>query len=196
MNFLAHLHLSGNNNNIKIGNFIGDAVKGKSYENYAPDIQKGILLHRKIDYFTDKHEITKDLCKLFAEKYRKYSGIVVDIMYDYFLANDWEKYSNQQLEHYILDTHRLLMGNFGMLPFKVKKFLPFLISRNRLLSYRSIEGIESVLNAMARYTSLPQHTNFAIDILQSKNQFLKENFHVFYAEIIGFAENELESSQA
>ena len=141
MNFLAHLHLSGTNDYIKIGNFIGDSVKGKSYQKFAPDIQKGILLHRKIDYFTDKHIITKDLSKFFAPKYRKYSGIVVDIIYDYYLANNWNKYSNISLEQFISDTHNLLMLNFRILPLKIKKFLPFLIGKKRLLSYRNISGI-------------------------------------------------------
>lgn len=194
MNFLAHLHLSGDNDHVKIGNFIGDAVKGKSYRKFAPDIQKGILLHRKIDYFTDKHEITKDLSKLFSEKYGKYSGIVVDIMYDYFLANCWKNYSNQQLEQFISDTYSLLMINFRILPIKIKKFLPFLIGKNRLLSYKNINGIESVLTAMAKYTTLPNAPKFAIEVLQNNHQYFKENFNLFYDEIYRFVRTELENS--
>ncbi|MEN8121031.1 MAG: ACP phosphodiesterase [Bacteroidota bacterium] len=192
MNFLAHLHLSGENEEIKIGNFIGDAVKGKKYQKFALDIQKGILLHRKIDYFTDKHDITKDLSRLFNGKYGKYSGIVVDIMYDYFLANNWENYSNQQLEKFISDSYSLLMLNFSVLPLEVKKFLPFLIGKNRLLSYRNIKGIESVLTAMAKYTSLPNYPKFAIEVLQNNHQIFKENFTVFYDELYQFSRIELE----
>ncbi|RLD83271.1 MAG: DUF479 domain-containing protein [Bacteroidetes bacterium] len=194
MNFLAHLHLSGDNEGIKIGNFIGDAVKGKSYQKFIPDIQKGILLHRKIDYFTDKHEITKDLSRLFNGKYGKYSGIVVDIMYDYFLANNWENYSNQKLEQFISDSYSLLMINFRVLPIKIKKFLPFLIGKNRLLSYRNISGIESVLTVMAKYTTLPNAPKFAIEILQNNHQYFQEKFILFYDEIYQFTKMELERS--
>jgi len=192
MNFLAHLHLSGDNENIKIGNFIGDAVKGKSYQKFAPDIQKGILLHRKIDYFTDKHEITKDLSKLFTKEYGKYSGIVVDIMYDYFLANNWEVYSNQILEQFISYSHTILMSNFRILPLRIKKFLPFLIGRKRLLSYKDIKGIENVLAVMAKYTTLPEGSKFAIEVLQNNHQYFEENFHVFYEEIYQYTQSELD----
>jgi len=191
MNFLAHLHLSGDNEQIKIGNFIGDAVKGKSYQKFTADIQKGILLHRKIDYFTDKHQITKDLGKLFSKEYGKYSGIVVDIMYDYFLANNWKEYSDQSLEQFISYSHTILMSNFRILPLKIKKFLPFLIGRKRLLSYRDIKGIENVLSVMAKYTTLPEASKFAIEVLQDNHQYFEENFHVFYKEIYQYAQSEL-----
>ncbi len=194
MNFLAHLHLSGNNDDVKIGNFIGDAVKGKSYQKFTPDIQKGILLHRKIDYFTDQHAITKDLSRLFNKKYSKYSGIVVDIMYDYFLANNWANYSNLQLEQFISDSYTLLMINFRVLPIRIKKFLPFLIGKNRLLSYRNIGGIESVLTVMAKYTTLPNAPKFAIEVLQNNQQYFQENFILFYDEIYQFAKMELEKN--
>ena len=60
MNFLAHSYLSGSDQKILVGNFIGDFVKGKQYENYDDSIQKGIILHREIDYYTDKHEVYLD----------------------------------------------------------------------------------------------------------------------------------------
>ena len=41
MNFLAHIYLSGTNERIQIGNFMGDGIRGKDYLNYHPDIQIG-----------------------------------------------------------------------------------------------------------------------------------------------------------
>ena len=34
MNYLAHIFLSGDDRRVQIGNFVGDAVKGRAYENY------------------------------------------------------------------------------------------------------------------------------------------------------------------
>ena len=48
MNYLAHIYLSGKNRQIQIGNFVGDAVKGKAYNSYPDFFRKGILLHRLI----------------------------------------------------------------------------------------------------------------------------------------------------
>jgi len=192
MNYLAHLLLSGDNNEIKLGNFIGDAVKGNAYKTYSINIQKGIILHRKIDSFTDNHKITKEMSSFLKEEYRKYSGIVVDIFYDYFLANNWDKYSNQGFEDYISDIHTLLLKNFNILPPKMKRFLPFLIARKRLASYKRINGIKDVLDAMSRYTSLPNKTDFAIKILKENHSFFDILFHNFYKDIDNYVKNKFD----
>ena len=60
MNYLAHIYLSGKNRQIQIGNFVGDAVKGKAYNSYPDFFRKGILLHRLIDSFADTHPAVKE----------------------------------------------------------------------------------------------------------------------------------------
>ena len=74
MNFLSHLHLSGDSEGLIIGNYIADSVKGSAYNMFSNEIQKGILLHRKIDTFTDNHPTVEQSKKRLREKYKKYSG--------------------------------------------------------------------------------------------------------------------------
>ncbi|MBN1252935.1 MAG: DUF479 domain-containing protein [Bacteroidales bacterium] len=193
MNYLAHLLLSGDNDEIKLGNFIADAVKGKNYKVFSTNIQTGIILHRKIDYFTDNHQITKELSFTLREKYKKHSGIVVDIFYDYFLANNWEEYSEQKFENFISNTHALLIHNYKILPPKIKRVLPFLIAKKRLLSYKKIIGISDVLTAMSKYTSLPYETDFAIKILTENYDEFNTKFNHFYKEIDQYVKEELSS---
>jgi acyl carrier protein phosphodiesterase len=184
MNFLAHIYLSGDVDEVKIGNFIGDYVKGRAFHIYPENIKNGILLHRFIDSFTDTNIHTIDAKQLFAPKYRKYSGIVIDIIYDHFLASNWSKYSYIPLEEFIADFHDLLVRNNEMLPKEVQEFVPKLIKNNRLYSYREIGGIWSVLKTMPKYTSLPDHTDFAIETLKNNYEFLKQNFFLFFTDII------------
>jgi acyl carrier protein phosphodiesterase len=184
MNFLAHIYLSGNIDEIKIGNFIGDYVKGNKFHIYPENIKNGILLHRFIDSFTDKNTYTFDSKSLFAPKYRKYAGVVIDIIYDHFLASNWSKYSYISLKDYINNFHNLLIENNEMLPKEVQDFVPKLIKNERLYSYKDIEGIRSVLSTMAIYTSLPDHSDFAIEILKDNYEFLKQNFFLFFSDII------------
>ena len=54
---MAHLFLSGDDDDIKIGNYLGDFVKGNQLDKYPKGIRDGILLHRKIDHFTDNHPV-------------------------------------------------------------------------------------------------------------------------------------------
>jgi len=184
MNFLAHIYLSGNNDDVKIGNFIGDYVKGKGYHIYPEEIKRGVLLHRFIDSFTDSNTHTLDAKQLFAPKYRKYSGIVIDIIYDHFLAANWSKYSFESLRDYINNFHTLLITNNEMLPAEVQDIVPKLMKNDRLYSYKDIEGIRSVLSTMAKYTSLPDHADFAIDILKENYELLKQTFFLFFNDII------------
>jgi acyl carrier protein phosphodiesterase len=71
MNYLAHFYLSGENENILLGNYIGDSVKGKDYLKYPAEIAKGILLHREIDTFTDKNEIFRITTSRLQPRYKK-----------------------------------------------------------------------------------------------------------------------------
>ncbi len=188
MNFLAHIYLSGNDEEIKIGNFMGDYIKGKAFHIYPDKIKEGILLHRYIDTFTDKNRHTSEAKFFFAPKYRKYSGIIIDIIYDHFLASNWEQFSSISLIQFIDDFHNLLYKYQEMLPSEVQNMIPRLIQNNRLYSYRKIEGIQNVLSTMAKYTSLPDHSEYAIKILDENYSYLKNNFFSFFKEIIYYIE--------
>lgn len=193
MNYLAHLYLSFDIEEIIVGNFIGDAVKGKSYLNYRQGIQNGIMLHRKIDKFTDEHNISKQISKLFMPEYRKYSGIVVDIIYDYYLCQNWNKYNKTaDLQSFIKNIHQILLKNYNILPTKMKSFLPIMIAKNRLYSYSSLEGIKDSLYRMSKYTSLPNAADFAIKTLKENNNFINQKFLLFFDQLCKFALRELD----
>ena len=97
MNYLAHFFLSNNDENLIIGNYIADDVKGKAYLKYSSEIQKGILLHRKIDDFTDNHNVVDNSKSLIRHHQNKFTPVVMDVFYDYFLANNWSTYSEKEL---------------------------------------------------------------------------------------------------
>ena len=107
MNYLAHVYLSGTNDLIKIGNFMADSIKGNQYLNYEKEFQYGILLHRHIDSFTDSHPIYRQSKHRLHEKYGHYSGVIMDILYDHFLAKNWATYSRGKLEDFAVDFYHL-----------------------------------------------------------------------------------------
>ena len=89
MNFLSHLYLAGDSEELIIGNFIADAVKGSAFNQFSPGIQKGIVLHRKIDTFTDSHPVVELSKQRLRERYKKYASVIIDIYYDHYLAKNW-----------------------------------------------------------------------------------------------------------
>ena len=86
MNYLGHLILSGTDENILFGNFLGDHVNNKTLNEYPVSVQKGIHLHREIDLYTDSHPISRELRALLFDKYRHRSRVILDMFYDHFLA--------------------------------------------------------------------------------------------------------------
>lgn len=191
MNFLAHIYLSGNNKQITIGNFIADGIRGKKYLKYPKDIQTGILLHRQIDTFTDAHKTVRVSTKRLHKNYGHYSGVIVDILYDHFLAKNWNQYSNVPLAEYIEDFYTNLQDNFEILPSRIQKMMPYMISDNWLLSYASIEGIAKVLDGMNRRTQNRSQMNLAINELQEFYNDFEDEFTHFFDELIHFSAKKL-----
>lgn len=192
MNYLAHLYLSGEDESIMIGNFIGDYVKGKQYLKFPEKVQTGVLLHRQIDWFTDTHPIAKDCAKRFKANYGRYSGIVTDVIFDHFLAVGWQKYSIYTLRQFSKNVHAVLLSHHNLLPMRVKLFLPFLIQHKRLESYAGLEGIWQSLAIMGRRTSLPEEADFAVQVLKSDYEEIKIEFECFFAELLEFVESNFE----
>lgn len=195
MNFLAHIYLSGDNKEITIGNFIADGIRGKDYKKYPKAIQTGILLHRQIDTFTDAHKTVRQSTKRLHENYGHYSGVIVDILYDHFLAKNWKHYSNIPLADYIDDFYDTLEDNFSTLPQRIQKMMPYMIADNWLLSYASIEGIAKVLEGMNRRTKNRSQMNLAVNELQEFYNEFEDEFTRFFEELIQFSEEKLTEIQ-
>jgi acyl carrier protein phosphodiesterase len=183
MNYLAHVYLSGDNEETAIGNFIGDYVKGENFKKYSEKIKKGILLHRDIDRYTDRNKIVRKSKSLLKKKYGKYSGIIVDIFYDHFLAKNWHRFSSRLLNTFTERFHKILDKYFEILPEDVKKFVPSFINNNWIGTYRSVEGIEMVLKRMSDVTTLPDETDYAIKVLKNNYNEIEDNFLDFFPEL-------------
>jgi acyl carrier protein phosphodiesterase len=188
MNYLSHIYLSGESEEVILGNFIGDFVKGRQFMNYPENVAKGIMLHRFIDTFTDTHSIVNECIVKLRPGFGKHSGIVVDIFLDHFLAVNWHHYSFEKLSTFTKRFHAILLSNFFLLPSRVKMVVPFLIQNKRLQSYASHEGIEKTLLIMVKYASLPAETQFAMRILHEEYEFFNDAFNRFFPEIIEHVE--------
>ncbi len=188
MNFLAHIYLSGNDDELKIGNFIADSVKGKTFIKYPERVQKGIILHRAIDTFTDAHPIFRQSSQRLFPIYSHYSPVIVDILYDHYLAANWTSYSSIPLEKYVDDFYDLLQKNVEILPKPVQRFLPFMIKDNWLLNYATVAGIGRILSQMNRRTKNRSRMDLAVKELDLYYGEFEEEFKIFFKDLIQFTE--------
>ena len=191
MNFLAHIYLSGDNKAVTIGNFIADGIRGKDYKKFPKGIQTGILLHRHIDTFTDAHITVRQSTKRLHKNYSHYSGVIVDILYDHFLAKNWKIYCDTPLDIYIDDFYNTLEDNFSILPTRVQKMMPYMIANNWLLSYASIDGITKVLEGMNRRTKYRSKMNLAVNELGEFYEEFEIEFTLFFKDLAIFSEQKL-----
>ena len=193
MNFLAHIYLSGTDKELIIGNFIADSLKGKSYLKYPVGIQRGVVLHRAIDFYTDTHPtVRKSISRLYGT-YGHYSGIIVDIIYDHFLASHWEKFSHVALDVFVSGFYELLQSHYPVLPKPVQQFLPYMIKDNWLLSYATLEGIGRILYQMNERTKRRSKMNFAIVELEEHYEDFETEFLSFFEELQIFVQAKTES---
>lgn len=192
MNFLAHIYLSGDNDDIKFGNFIGDWVKGKKWNKYTEDIKKGLLLHREIDSYTDKHPVVRKSIHRLQPAYGKYAGVAVDILYDHFLAKDWDSYCTEKLESYVIDFHYLVLERLGKIPKKGRRFAYPFMRKKRLLCYVNLSCYKEVLQKMAIYTSMPDKVDEAMEIINRDYDLFAKDFKDFFPDLEAFSKSFLE----
>jgi acyl carrier protein phosphodiesterase len=186
MNYLAHIFLSGIDEEVIIGNFIGDYVKGKDYNKFKPGVKKGILLHRRIDTFTDKHKIISQSKSYFASRYHKYAGIIIDILYDHFLVLNWNRFSPETLEAFKENVFDYLKKNYAILPERVQFFVPSFIKNDWIGVYSTVEGIIMVLSRMSMRTTLPDHSEFAREVIHKYYIQLESEFLIYFPDIIKY----------
>lgn len=183
MNFLAHIYLSGASDLLRIGNFMADSVRGSQYKNLPQELQKGILLHRFIDSFTDTHPLYRQSKHRLHAKYGHYSGVIMDIFYDHFLAKNWNRYSATSLEEYAADFYALLKEKHSWLTEKAQHMVPYMIARNWLVSYASLEGLEKILFQMDRRTQQRAQMHEAIIELKEFYSEFENEFFAFFDEL-------------
>ncbi|WP_411030617.1 ACP phosphodiesterase [Spongiimicrobium sp. 3-5] len=187
MNFLAHIYLSFGDDEVTLGNFIADSIRGNKYTHLPPKVQTGILLHREIDTFTDAHATVRKSTKRLHKNYSHYSGVIVDIFYDHFLAKNWSTYSEVPLLDFVDRFYDLLEDNYTILPDNIKRMMPYMIADNWIYNYSKMEGISRVLNGMNRRTKNKSKMNFAILDLEEHYDKFEDEFSSFFDELIIFS---------
>ncbi len=154
MNFLAHFLLSADDDELRLGNLLGDTVKGRverfDHPGVSERMRTGIRLHRTIDSFSDRHPVVRRSKRRIAGRYGLLSGVLVDIYYDHVLAREWPVHGQGDLDAFADDVHRTLRVNLPRLPDDVHPLVHAMTRGRWLTGYASIEGVASALRGMAR----------------------------------------------
>ena len=183
MNYLGHLILSGNNSEITFGNFIADSLKGKTYLKYSKKIQKGVILHRKIDELTDTNVHYLNGKRRFYKNFPKMGGVINDILYDHLLWRFEKKTRAIHLECKIDHLYKILDDNFEKMPDPVKYMYQYMRRDDWLRNYQYEEGIKKALNGIGKRINYSNNLELSFEIAKSSMKFYDKEFELFYHDI-------------
>lgn len=194
---MAHAYLSFNHPTILVGNMVNDFVKGKQQYTYSADIQKGFLLHRAIDAFTDTHAATKEIKTFFRPQYRLYAGAFVDVVYDHFLACDTAEFETPAtLQQFALSTYNILDQYNTILPQRFANMLPYMRRQDWLYNYRFTEGIQQSFNGLVRRSTYLTESDMAFSIFLEHYQAMRNCYAVFFPELKKYSAHQLQALTA
>jgi acyl carrier protein phosphodiesterase len=189
MNYLAHLYLAEDTPESCIGNLLGDFVKGaltNYHFRYSQEILKGIETHRKVDCFTDTHIIYRKSKQRLNKVHRHFSGVIIDIFYDHFLAKNWSFFSSESLDEFSQKVYRILENNRLILPEKMQRLLPAMKAENWLVLYRDVRGIELTFKRLSRRVKRENNLLLAIEDLEHNYVEIESDFLIFFPQAIDY----------
>ena len=190
MNYLAHLYLSGDIEDLMIGNFIGDAIRGDQYKRLKPAVQAGVRLHREIDRFTDTHNTVRRSKKRMWHVFGRYSSVVADVFLDHFLARDWDTYHPQSLEAYAGSVESMLRPRLAEFPERSRRFFDYMTQNQVLLSYASITGTGKALTQMAQRARFESHMEHGAAELSRCYEAYGQDFQTFFPELRSYVQTQ------
>ena len=187
MNFLFHLHLSGNDPDILTGNLMGDFVKGRISDDYPPALRTGLMLHRRIDSFAQTQPLFRRSKERIDPSYGLWRGVLVDLFYDHFLAAEWEHWSQVPFDAYLRRARGMVEGNRRYLPERLQGILGVMFEE-LLPSYCEVQGIGRALERMAARVRRNNPLPGAEQELLRNNAGLADDFRAFLPIVQAFSE--------
>lgn len=183
MNLLAHFYITRHDEDLTVGNFLGDFVKGRKYQDYPEGISHGITIHREIDRYTDLHPIHKMSKRRLGERYGHYAGVAIDMFYDHILALNWASYADMPLSVFSQEIYKILHSQNKVLPSSAQRVLKYMSDYDWLLRYQDIEGIEQSLAGISRRTSFKSNLEMASKDLKAYFQEFENDFIEFFPQL-------------
>lgn len=182
MNFLGHIFLTPDDDELLLGNFIADSVKGNPEKHFNGKVADGIRFHRAIDAFTDSHPLVKQGIERFRETQGRYAPVVIDVVYDHVLASNWKEFHAEDLHDFTQSVYKRLDGQKHLFPTRVQQYFPFMRQQNWLYNYQFEWGLIKSLQGLDRRSSTETQMHLAVDVYRAFNQQFLEEFREFIAE--------------
>ncbi|MSU76578.1 MAG: DUF479 domain-containing protein [Gemmataceae bacterium] len=163
MNWLAHVYLAESDIEARLGNLLADLVKGPDRRTMTASFTRGMRLHQAIDIFTDAHPVVhRSRARIYGD-YRHFTGILVDVFYDHYLALDWDRYAAEPLDAFTARLYADIRAHPITLPADAQAAFNRMLEDDRLGSYRQIDGIAAALQRVSMRLAARTGKEFALE---------------------------------
>jgi acyl carrier protein phosphodiesterase len=205
MNFLAHLYLADPCPEAWIGSLLPDLARPRDLSRRAaaapgrddclatlpPATRAAIDQHRAADAFTDTHPVVHRSKARIRPRHGVYCGIVIDILYDHLLAQQWRRYADVELPVFTAAVHAGFVSHAHLMPPVMRYPVGRLIEQDWLTSYATIDGLTDALRRLsarlAQRFDRPVHLETAAIDLEDHRAGLTADFHEFFPQLIAFS---------
>lgn len=184
MNFLAHMLCSSDAPLSKLGNFLADFVKGDVEGRFPREVVAGIRHHRRADHFTDSHEVFGASRRLISGPRRRYAGVIVDVLYDHFLATGWDRYCSTGLDEFVGRVYENLARHAAVVPHPVPWIIGKMAAEDWLGSYRTAHGVDRTFRRISRRLRRENPLATAVEELERNGDLLRGHFHTFFPQAL------------
>lgn len=151
MNHLAHVVLAGPDEGFRLGAFLGDHVRGRQALGELPaNWAAGVELHRRIDSFSDRHPAVLGLLERLDSPWRRYGGVIFDVLFDHMLIRHWSRFGPTDLEHLSDQIDQLLARHQAQLPWRLVRFSQWARSRRLWQRYGERAVLDDIFSLLAR----------------------------------------------
>lgn len=167
-----------------MGNFLADFITNKEVAQLPDSYKQGIALHRNIDSFTDKHKVVLELNKIYHDRHHKYAPVLTDILFDYVLADQWGRYSGEELRDFTSNIYKVLTKHMVHIPERIQPTIRAMIEGDFLMGYSTKAGLEDTFHRIDRRTRFPSNFVKALDTLDERMPVLIDSFNAFFPDLI------------
>ncbi|WP_440997483.1 ACP phosphodiesterase [Arhodomonas sp. SL1] len=191
MNFLAHAWLAGDDDALLAGNLMGDFVRGRPDPELPAGVRAGIHMHRRVDCFTDDHPVVRRARRRFPPHRRRAAGIILDMVFDHFLARDWVRLHPEPLSQFTARAYAALEARHGLLPPRLARLLPQMRADDWLASYACLDNTVMALERMStRLPRRPELLRGTGEDLAALYPALERDFRAFLPALEAFGEHQ------
>ncbi|MCB0599907.1 MAG: DUF479 domain-containing protein [Saprospiraceae bacterium] len=184
MNYLAHLLLSREYPEEMVGNFLTDMLTWQEQQALAGGYMDGMMMHRQIDAYTDRHEAVRECIRLIRGTQGKYAPVVVDILFDYLIARHWFTYYKEPLELFVLEVYGILSTHRTAMSERIWYRVERMIHANWLVQYTTKEGLEFVFERLQSRTRFENNLQLAVRDFMDQYDLFEARFNQFFPDLL------------